>query len=800
MFDKHGTRGTRQARGGRQALGILLALALGVSTLLSRVPSVAQSTLQNAPQPLATGGFVPPLQVPLTLTSTFGEYRTGHFHAGIDLATLGKSGVPVLAVRSGYVHRLRASGSGYGNTVVLRLDNGMVALYAHLDGFSEKIQSVVRAEQMARENYEVDFFPVPFSVPVSAGDTVGFSGNTGASNGPHLHLELREGEVAVNPLCGFFEVDDGVPPSFRFLQLTSVGKDSEIDGLRGSVVFNLRRGRGGGGYTSQRVPVLSGRFFVSASVFDGLAAGSGRGAVYDLRLFLDDSLVFGNRYTRIESSRTHEVELAYDFGRARTGERFVHNLCRFAGSKSGLFETTREGSGFIDTDVARLSGRHIVRVEARDIKGNTSSAELEFVVNRRPRVKAVELRDEGHALAIEADVEDAEGEIEGVYADLAFGSTKAESRHITFVRDETRSGSSGGRAYRAEARLPRRLAASGDDVAGVLRVWAVDGAGSSSSFFTKTIPGSTNAKDVTAELVVTFAKDHGEVTAKIAPFFLRPRIGVADGDTTWLEVEERSGGVYVARFTLSPGLAEGGKAVCVVERGDSPPVTRSAPLLIHAIRKGWKGTLWGEGGAFGIAYGPQSFYHDVYVSIEKGEKKGLPLGLEFAGEVFRVAGGSVVFDEPCRLIMRCDTTVRVEDRVGLYRREAGGAWVFVGAVVDTTARTVQAEVRNFCDFTLLRDTAAPVISIVNPRGGATLSTSTPRLQARVSDTGSGMTWQGTSVKIDGKKVLSVWDPKFSLLSVVHHEPLSAGPHTVLFEARDRAGNVSTRAVLFRTGE
>ena len=94
----------------------------------------------------------PLLKAP-ALTSAFCEYRSGHFHYGIDLSTDSRTGVPVVAVRPGYVYRVRASGIGYGRAVYVLLDNGLFAVYGHLESFSEKIQSFVLSKQIERERY-----------------------------------------------------------------------------------------------------------------------------------------------------------------------------------------------------------------------------------------------------------------------------------------------------------------------------------------------------------------------------------------------------------------------------------------------------------------------------------------------------------------------------------------------------------------------------------------------------------------------------------------------------------------------
>src|SRR5262245_33823063 len=65
-----------------------------------------------------------PIDTPLVLTASFGEYRSGHFHAGLDFSTQQAVGRPVYAPASGWVRRARASGVGYGRGLYFQADDG----------------------------------------------------------------------------------------------------------------------------------------------------------------------------------------------------------------------------------------------------------------------------------------------------------------------------------------------------------------------------------------------------------------------------------------------------------------------------------------------------------------------------------------------------------------------------------------------------------------------------------------------------------------------------------------------------
>lgn len=97
-------------------------------------------------------------------SSSFGQ-RFGRHHTGVDIAL--KPGTPVRAAFDGTV-LISDSQGGYGLMVTIMHWNGLETFYAHL----------------SRLNVSAGY-------SVSAGDIIGYSGNTGRSTGPHLHFETR---------------------------------------------------------------------------------------------------------------------------------------------------------------------------------------------------------------------------------------------------------------------------------------------------------------------------------------------------------------------------------------------------------------------------------------------------------------------------------------------------------------------------------------------------------------------------------------------------------------------------------
>ena len=92
-----------------------------------------------------------PLEIPILLSGTFGEFRKTHFHTGIDIKTLGKEVIKVRSIDDGDLIRVKVSTSGYGKAVYIRHYDGTTSVYAHLKKFSPKIQHIIKRLQYEKK-------------------------------------------------------------------------------------------------------------------------------------------------------------------------------------------------------------------------------------------------------------------------------------------------------------------------------------------------------------------------------------------------------------------------------------------------------------------------------------------------------------------------------------------------------------------------------------------------------------------------------------------------------------------------
>ena len=123
--------------------------------------------------------------IPTTLPVTSGYFSSNFgyrldpfngrhaFHAGVDF--IAAPGSPILAAAGGVIAASEWHNE-YGNLVDIDHDNGLTTRYAHLSKKTVKVGDVVLK-----------------------GQRIGDLGQTGRATGPHLHFEVRQNSVPLNP-------------------------------------------------------------------------------------------------------------------------------------------------------------------------------------------------------------------------------------------------------------------------------------------------------------------------------------------------------------------------------------------------------------------------------------------------------------------------------------------------------------------------------------------------------------------------------------------------------------------------
>ena len=348
----------------------LVALALAARPLMGGdVPGAGGATPHLYP-PFAHA----PLDGPLIVTGTFGEYRPGRFHAGMDYSTGGSVGMPVYAPVSGWMERVRASGAGYGRSLYLHAEDGRLILLGHLDAYDEPFATAIAAAQDSSGQYEQDLWFERDKFPVAAGQRLGWSGQSGGVGEPHLHLEVRRGDMAIHPLLAGASAVDTIPPVILAIAIEPRDGVSRVDGA-----FAPRRLALG---ARPETVSVTGRARVEVDAND---PGTRRSNMqpYEIEMAWGGQTLACRFDSLSWATDMVEGDLVYDRGRIfGTGAHAVP-LWAPAGFRPRAIVTSvplaREAGTL---DAAELRGPQRVRITARDFGGHT--AVREFVAKLAP--------------------------------------------------------------------------------------------------------------------------------------------------------------------------------------------------------------------------------------------------------------------------------------------------------------------------------------------------------------------------------------------------------------------------------
>lgn len=307
------------------------------------------------------------------MSSSFGESRSSHFHAAIDIGTWGHEGHAVFAARDGIVHRVAVGPVGYGNVIYMRHDDGSTSVYAHLKDFHPGIRSIVDSLRLKDYSFEFDRNMEEYDIRFSRGQQIGWSGSTGVGP-PHLHFELRTPEGRpFNPLLAGVHIDDTIPPQFSALAIEPLAAGSKIGG--GTTIHRTRPSRHGGQYHFGTVDV-QGEIGLAVDVFDRANASNNVHAVYELEMVVNDELYFHSRIDSFSYFKTRQMFLDRIYALWNTERNGFQRLYVRKGNTLPVYKETGH-SGRLNLP----PGTHDVLITATDFFGNSTRASLQLNVS-----------------------------------------------------------------------------------------------------------------------------------------------------------------------------------------------------------------------------------------------------------------------------------------------------------------------------------------------------------------------------------------------------------------------------------
>ncbi|MEN8844930.1 MAG: M23 family metallopeptidase [Candidatus Arcticimaribacter sp.] len=266
----------------------------------------------------------PPLDIPLKLSGTFGEFRPTHFHAGLDIKTQGKEGFKVSSIKAGSIRRIRVATSGYGKCLYIQHADGTTSVYAHLKKFAPKIESFIKAYQYEQETFVTQKFLKLGEMTVEQGEIIGYSGNTGGSLGPHLHFEIRDTkeETPLNPLQLGFEIPDSIRPIVQGLYRYK----KDVNGLSAKIQIPLERVNDS--VYQADILRLGGTHAFGIRLFDRQDLSYNRNGIYKATVNVNGSNMFSYTFDKIDFKDGKKIDALIDYPTYREERIRVQKLFR----------------------------------------------------------------------------------------------------------------------------------------------------------------------------------------------------------------------------------------------------------------------------------------------------------------------------------------------------------------------------------------------------------------------------------------------------------------------------------------
>ena len=333
-----------------------------------------------------TADFRPPLDIPLILSGTFGELRSNHFHAGIDIKTQQRQGLPVYAVAEGTVSRIKISHWGYGKVLYIAHPNGYTTVYAHLQKFGPGIEEYVKKLQYQKQRYELEVFPKFGELTISRGDTIAYSGNTGGSAGPHLHFEIRNSldEKPTNPLLYGLEVRDATNPAITGLFSYPLSDDAQVNRYGKRTKIRFRR-QADGTYLADSV-VASGLIGFGIEAYDRQDMAANKNGVYRIVQAVNGKTYTDMAFDAFSFGESRRINTLIDYSYYAHHRSRIQKLFRAPGNSLSLY-TTLHNDGMIRVIPGQ---RYEVELRVSDLAGNTTV--LRIPVEGR-RLQTIETRE-----------------------------------------------------------------------------------------------------------------------------------------------------------------------------------------------------------------------------------------------------------------------------------------------------------------------------------------------------------------------------------------------------------------------
>lgn len=314
--------------------------------------------------------FSSPVRHEIVLAGSFGELRSTHFHAGVDIKPANKVvGDTLMAAAGGYVSRIKIQTGGYGRALYIDHPNGYTTVYAHLLSFPDTLQSYVESMQRKAQSYNVDLYPDSARFEFERGDFIGLMGNSGRSYAPHLHFEIRhtESEVPEDPALWGISASDHKAPTLQSYSIEGLTPDFRRTWQKIFYPTTLE---------DQGTHVIPAwRVGVNVQGYDQMDGSSNHNGIYHRQLFVDGALHWESKTDAVDWEESKYINAYIDYHDKKTLNRTA--VCGYIlpGNPLSIYNRSLKNTPIT---LYKDSARN-VEIVMRDLSGNERRVQFKLL-------------------------------------------------------------------------------------------------------------------------------------------------------------------------------------------------------------------------------------------------------------------------------------------------------------------------------------------------------------------------------------------------------------------------------------
>lgn len=323
--------------------------------------------------------YANPIKTLYSISGVFGEMRTTHFHMGLDVRTQGKVGQPVYAIHDGYISFVSDMGSGYGKSLTIKHKNNIYSLYAHLNKFAKQIDEYMYNIKYEKQENHLSVALSDSVFKVKKGDLIGYSGNSGSSNGPHLHFEIFDKKKTYyNPLVFFKETKDIYPPTIKEIIIQKFDNATYVSKSK------IRLYKKNNIYITNNKIEADGEIKMSILADDIINPKSFRVIPYKIYLYVDDSLIYRVKFDKLNNKYKTLVSGSLHYPKYLKEKKRYINI--FDNQNNSVFQSLNKHPGII-----KINKDKKITIKVCDINLNCSYSK--FVINYLPNKYSASRKD-----------------------------------------------------------------------------------------------------------------------------------------------------------------------------------------------------------------------------------------------------------------------------------------------------------------------------------------------------------------------------------------------------------------------